>query len=143
MHWDCFHKKKILHFWCKMCARFVSLFFCIIPKSIFSSFTTQESIQILRKYFCRPSGGLDEIKNYVQYPSNIPKYTTSNSYWMQNNIFFDIPCCMHKNLKIIIKICSTIFLLLAVIFPSAPLYWYQESGVHKTRKFVHDNAKKG
>ena len=43
----------------------------------------------------------------------------------------------------VIKICSTIYLSLAVLFPSVPLYWHHESWVHKTRTFVHDTAKIG
>ena len=43
----------------------------------------------------------------------------------------------------VIKIPSTIYLLLVVLFISVQLYWHHESRVHKTRKFVRDTAKKG
>ena len=77
-----------------------------------------------------------------QYPSNTPKCTNFDPYWMQNNIFFDIPFCMHNNLNMV-KILGTIYLLLAVLFLFVPSYWHLESWVYETRKFVHDTAKTG
>ena len=50
---------------------------------------------------------------------------------------------MHNNLKIIIRIFSTIYLSLSVLFTSVPLYWYHESWVQKPRNFGHDTAKIG
>ena len=44
-----------------------------------------------------------KLKNYPQYPSNTPKYTTSDSYWMQNNPLFAITYFMPNNLNKIIK----------------------------------------
>ena len=82
-------------------------------------------------------------KHYLQYPSTTPKYTTSDPYWMQNNLFFDITFLVHYNLKMIIKIFSTIYLSLAVIFPYVPLNCYHDSWDHKPQKIVHDTAKKG
>ena len=62
---------------------------------------------------------------------------------MQNNLLFGLPFLMQKNIKMIIKIFIIIYLLLAVLFPFIPLYWYHESWFQKTLTFVHDNAKKG
>ena len=76
---------------------------------------------------------MDKINFLPRYPSNTPKYTTSVPYWIQNNLFSDINFCMHNNLKIIIEIFSTIYLSLAVIFPSVPYYWHRASWVHTTR----------
>ena len=81
------------------------------------------------------------MKNYLQYPLNTPKYTTSDPYCMQNNLLFDIPFWMQNKLNMIIKISSTIYLLLTVLFPSIPSYWQHEYWVHKTRNFFHDTAK--
>ena len=50
---------------------------------------------------------------------------------------------MKNNLKTIIKILSTSYLLLAVLFPYFPSYWHHESWVYKTRNFVHDMEKQG
>ena len=61
---------------------------------------------------------------------------------MQNNLFFDISFCMHNDLRMI-KILSTIYLLLVFLFLSVSLCWHHESLVHKTRKFVHDTEKTG
>ena len=83
------------------------------------------------------------MNNNLQYTSNTPKYTTSNPYWMQNNLLLDIPFCMHNDLKIIIKIFSTIYLSLVVIFTFVSLYWHHESWAHKTWTIVNDTAKKG
>ena len=81
-------------------------------------------------------------KNYLQYPSNIPKHTASDPYWMKNDLLFNIPFCMHNNLNIITKIFRIIYLSLAVIFPYIPMHWRHESWVHKTRKIVHDTEKR-
>ena len=43
----------------------------------------------------------------------------------------------------IIKIFSTIYLFLALLFPYVPSHWNHESLVHTTRKFVHDTTKIG
>ena len=83
-----------------------------------------------------------KLKNYPQYPSNTPKYTTSDSYWMQNNLFFDIPFCMHNNLNTNIKTFRTFYLWRTVLFPSVPLYWNHESWFNKNRKVVHDTKKR-
>ena len=64
-------------------------------------------------------------------------------YWMQNKVLFDIPFCMHTNLQMIIKILSSIYLSLAVFFLYVPIYWHNESWVHKTQTFVHDTAQTG
>ena len=61
---------------------------------------------------------MSEIKNYLQYPSNTLKYTTSVLYWMYNKLFFDNHFCMQNNLNMMIKILNTIYLLYAVLFPS-------------------------
>ena len=58
-----------------------------------------------------------------QYPSNTPKCTTFDPYWMQNNLLFDITFCIHNNLTMI-KILSAIYPSLAVLFLSIPLYWH-------------------
>ena len=79
-------------------------------------------------------------KSFLQYQSNTSKYTTSDSYWMQNNPLFDIPFCVQNNLKMIIKIYINIDLYLEVMFYLVVLYWNHESWVHKTRNFVHDTA---
>ena len=50
---------------------------------------------------------------------------------------------MHNNLNMIIKIYSTIYLSLTLIFPSVLSYWHHESWVHKTRKIIYSMAKKG
>ena len=74
-------------------------------------------------------------KIYLQYPSNTPKYTTSEPYWMQNNLLLYIPFFIHNNLKMIInKIFSSIYLSLTVLFTFVPLHGDHESWVHKTRK---------
>ena len=49
---------------------------------------------------------------------------------------------MHNNLNMI-KILSTIYLPLAVLFLSFPLYWHHESWVHKALKSVHGTLKTG
>ena len=59
-------------------------------------------------------------KNFLQYPSNTPKYTTSVTYWMLNNILFNIPFWMHNNLNIIVKIFNTIYLQRLVLLTSIP-----------------------
>ena len=82
-------------------------------------------------------------KNYLQYPLNTPKYTTSNPYWVQNTLLFGKSFFVQNNLKIIIKIFSTIYLSLALFFPSFPPSWHHESWVHKSLKFVHDTSKNG
>ena len=44
---------------------------------------------------------------------------------------------MHKNLKMIIEIFSTIYLSLAVLFPFVSFYQYHESWFHKIRKYFY------
>ena len=47
---------------------------------------------------------------------------TSDPYWMQNNLLFGIPFCVHNNPNVVIKIYSNIYLSLAVIFIYVPSY---------------------
>ena len=47
----------------KMCARFVSVIFCILPKTPFFISTYQKSVQILRESVCRPLSNRGRIKN--------------------------------------------------------------------------------
>ena len=122
-----------------MCTLCVSVL-CINPKSQFFIFTFQKSTRILREFFCRPLHGISEIETFVQYPSNIPKYTISDPYWMQNNIFY-ITFKMHNNLNITIKLFSTIYLSLAVLFNYVASYWHNESWVHKPWNIFHDTKK--
>ena len=79
----------------------------------------------------------------LQYPPNTPKCDTSDPYWIQNNLFFDIPFYMHNNVNNIIKIFSTSYLLIPVIFPSFTSYWNHDSWVQKPQKFFHDTSKTG
>ena len=123
-----------------MCPFFVSGFGVLFRKRIF---TYQNSSWIFRGYLCRPLSGVGEIEFFLQYPSNTPQYTTSDPYWMQNKLFCDIHFCMQNSLKMIIKIFSTIYLSLAVLFPSVLSYLHHESWVQKTETFLHDAAKTG
>ena len=54
-------------------------------------FTSQNSSRILRESLCRTLSGVGELENYLRYPSNVPKYTTSDPHWVKNNLSFDIP----------------------------------------------------
>ena len=78
--------------------------------------------RIFRGSLCEPLSVVGEIKNYLQYPSNTSKYTTSDPYWMKNKLLFNTPFWIHNNLNMIIKIFITIYLSLTVLFPSVPLY---------------------
>ena len=118
----------------------VSCFWVFSQRVNFPYFSSQKSSRILREYLCRPLSDMGKSKNHLQYPSNTPKYTTSDPYWMQNNLFY-ILFFMHNNLKMIIKIFNNIYLSPVVLFPSLPLYWHHESWVHKTRNFVRDKGK--
>ena len=66
-------------------------------------------------------------KSYLKYRSNTPKYTTSDHDCMQNNQMFDITFCIYNNLKMIIKIFSTVYLSLAVLFTYIPSYWLHKN----------------
>ena len=105
-------------------------------------FSSQNSSLIFREYLRILLSGIGEIKNYLQYPSNtreIFHLTVTGC----KNLFFNEIFLMHSDLNIIIKIFSTIYLLLLILFLSIPFYWNHESWVHKYRKVIHDKTKKG
>ena len=81
-----------------------------------------------------------KLQIFLRYPLKTPKYTTSDPYCMQNNLLFGIPFSLNKNLKVIIQIFSTIYLSLAVFFPSTPLLWNRDLGSTNLEKF-HDKEK--
>ena len=141
MYWACFHFKTY-SFGAKCVPVLCLWFFVFFQRIKFSICTSQNSSRIFWGSSCRPLSGLGETKKLCSICIKIPKYITSDPYWMQNNLLFNIPFWVHNNLKMIIKILSIIYLSLAVLFPSVLLYWHQESWVHKTRKSVHDNTKK-
>ena len=97
---------------------------------------------MFRESLCTPLSGVGKIF-FLQYQSNTQKYTTSDLYWINNNLLFYIPFCIHNNLNIIIKIFKTIYLMFMVIFLPISLYWHHDSLVHKTRTFFHDTSKTG
>ena len=125
----------------KTCTHFVSLVLgCYSRDSIFH-FKYQKSPGIFREPVCRPLSGVGEI----DFSPIFIKYTKilHLTLIVCKNLLFNIPFCMHNKLKMIIKIFSSMYLLLAVLFPSNPLYWHNESWVHKTRKYFYDTAKTG
>ena len=115
-------------------------FWGVFLKSTFYIFTYQKRLQNFREYLCIPLSGVCEIDFIYQHPYNTLKCTTFDPYWMKNNVFFDINFGTHIKLKMI-KILSTIYFSLAVLFLSVQSYCHHESWVHKTQKFVHDTEK--
>ena len=119
----------------KTCDHSVSLVLgCFSEESNSTFLHIKRAHKFLGNIYLDPSVKWLKSKNYLQYPTYTPKYTTSDPFWMQNGLQFDINSCMHNNLKTIIKILSTIYLSLAVLFPFVPSYWNHESWVHKTQK---------
>ena len=43
-----------------------------------------------REYLSRPLSGVGEIEKVLQYPSNTPTHNSSDPYWIQNNLLFNI-----------------------------------------------------
>ena len=74
----------------KTLAQFVSLVLGVFLKSHLSIFTYQKSSQIFVGYLCRPLSGMGEIEEIYPISIKYTKYTTSDPYWMQNNLLFDI-----------------------------------------------------
>ena len=100
----------------------LQLFIFWVLLKIYIYITSPKISQILRGSLFRVSSVVSRIlKNYLQYLSNIPKYTTSVPYWMRNNLFLDIPFFMRNDINVIIKIFSTIDLSHNGLFTSVPL----------------------
>ena len=98
-------------------------------------YTTSDPMQV----FWRIKQGSDGNRTEIGMPkvTDIDYNIVAPFYWMQSNLLFGIHFCMHNYLKLIIKIYSTIYLSLAVIFPSIPSYWRHESWLHKPQKIVY------
>ena len=109
--------KQIVQLWWKTCTRFASLVLGFFFENYISILHIKRTHEYLGNIYLCSEVEWVKSKNYLQYPSNTPKYTTSEPYWILNNILFDISFGMHNNLKVIIKIFSTNYLSLAVPFP--------------------------
>ena len=66
------------------------LFLSVLPKITSYIFTYKKSSQMRREYLSRPLSGVGEIEKVLQYPSNTPTHNTSDPYWIQNNLLFNI-----------------------------------------------------
>ena len=108
----------------KMCARFVSLFFECFPKTYIFHFYVSKELMNLWWIFMNPLSGIGEIKNHLQYPSNTPKYTTTDPYFIQNNLLLNIQFCMHNNQKILIK-----YSALFICCSRCPFFMFHRIGI--------------
>ena len=139
MYWAIFlkHSTVAVENMCLFCVSGVGVFF---QKDNPPFLHIKKACEYLGNLYMDPWVDWLESKKYIQYPSNITKCYTSDYYWIQNNLLFNIPFCVHNNLKTFIKIYSDIYLSLAVLFPSVPSYWHHEYWVHKTRNVFDDTS---